>query len=149
MPRVSDSYDEIRNLLATYCELMDAGDWEGLADLFADAVLSDFEGHEAARGRDGVLRMYRDGTQTYDGSPRTRHLTPNSVIEVDEAAGSATARSSFVVFQSTDKLCLQPIAAGRYRDEFAKRDGRWRFTARAFSLDQTGDLSQHLRWAAH
>ncbi len=136
-------HEEIRNLLGRYCELMDAGDWTGLAELFSEAVLTDFEGREAARGYDGVLRLYGDGTQTYDGSPRTRHLTANSVIEVD--GDSAVARSSFVVFQATDALALQPIAAGRYRDRFECRDGQWRFVARAFALDQMGDLSQHLK----
>jgi len=142
---VSEAQEAIRNLLGRYCERMDAGDWDGLADLFADAVLTDFDGHEAARGRDGVLRLYRDGTLTYDGSPRTRHLTTNSVIEVNEEAGSAEARSSFVVFQDTDALALQPIAAGRYRDRFVRRNGTWHFSERAFALDQVGDLSQHLR----
>ena len=145
MRRVSEAHEAIRNLLGRYCELMDAGDWAGLADLFAHAVLTDLDGREAARGRDGVLRLYGDGTQTYDGSPRTRHLTTNSVIEVDEATGAAIARSSFVVFQATDALPLQPIAAGRYRDRFERRDGQWVFVERAFALDQVGDLSQHLR----
>src|SRR5206468_5661153 len=122
MPPVTDAHEAIRNLLGRYCELMDAGDWPGLADLLGHAVLTDFDGHEAARGRDGVLRLYRDGTQTYDGSPRTRHLTTNSVIEVDEATGTATARSSFDVFQAVDGLRLQPIAAGRYRDRFTQAD---------------------------
>ena len=145
MQHVSEAHEAIRNLLGRYCELMDAGDWDGLAALFDGAVLMDFDGHEAARGRDGALRLYRDGTQTYEGSPRTRHLTTNSVIDVDEPAGTATARSSFAVFQATDALGLQPIAAGRYRDRFERRDGEWVFTERAFALDQIGDLSQHLR----
>jgi 3-phenylpropionate/cinnamic acid dioxygenase small subunit len=145
--RVSDAHEVIRNLLGRYCELMDAGDWDGLADLLADAVLADFEGHEAARGRDGVLRLYRDGTITYDGSPRTRHLTANSVINVDDDAGTATARSSFVVLQAVEGFSLQPIASGRYRDRFVRRDGEWRFTERSFALDHVGDLSHHLRSA--
>ena len=145
MPSVSESHEAVRNLLGRYCELMDAGDWNGLAELLADAVLVDEQGREAARGREGVLRLYGEGTQVYDGSPRTRHLTTNPVIEVDESAGTATARSSFVVFQATDALPLQPIAAGRYRDRFERRDGEWRFTERCFALDQVGDLSNHLR----
>src|SRR3954467_6450753 len=88
---VTEAHEAIRNLLGRYCELMDAGDWPGLADLLRHAVLTDFDGHEAARGYEGVLAMYRDGTLTYEGSPRTRHLTTNSVIEVDEPTGAAVA----------------------------------------------------------
>jgi 3-phenylpropionate/cinnamic acid dioxygenase small subunit len=142
---VADSQEAIRNLLGRYCELMDAGDWAGLGELFADAVLTDFDGQVAAKGRDGVLRLYGEGTITYDGSPRTRHLTANTVIEVDEAAGTAAARSAFVVLQAVDGFSLQPIASGRYRDEFVRRDDEWRFSKRAFALDHVGDLSHHLR----
>jgi 3-phenylpropionate/cinnamic acid dioxygenase small subunit len=145
MSGVGEAHEAVRNLLGRYCELMDAGDWDGLAELLAHAVLTDDRGREAARGRTGVLRMYADGTVTYDGSPRTRHLTTNPVIDFDEAAGTATARSSFVVFQATDNLPLQPIAAGRYRDRFALHEGEWVFTERSFALDQVGDVSQHLR----
>lgn len=143
---MSDAHEAIRNLLGRYCELMDAGDWAGLADLLSDAVLrDDVSGAEAARGRDGVLRLY-ESTKMYDGSPRTRHLTTNSIIDVDEPGGAATARSAFVVFQATDGLPLQPIAAGRYRDTFGKRHGDWRFVERRFALDLVGDLSHHLSW---
>src|SRR5947199_2545265 len=145
MRGVAESHEAIRNLLGRYCELMDAGDWPGLGDLFADAVLTDFEGRLAAKGRAGVLQLYGEGTITYDGSPRTRHITANTVIEVDEAAGTATAGSAFIVMQAAPGFSLQPIASGRYRDEFVRREGEWRFSKRAFALDLIGDLSHHLR----
>jgi 3-phenylpropionate/cinnamic acid dioxygenase small subunit len=142
MRRVT-AQEEIRNLLGTYCERMDAGDWDGLGDLFADAVMVDEAGTEIARGRDGVQGLYAI-TKTYDGSPRTRHLTTNSIIDVDEVAGTATARSAYVVFQATDGLPLQPIITGRYRDRFARHADGWRFIERSFSVDLVGDLSHHL-----
>jgi len=144
MPGVSEAHEAIRNLLGLYCERMDAGDWDGLGELFSDAVLVDEHGTEAARGRDGVRAMYA-ATRMYDGSPRTRHLTTNTVIEVDETSGTASARSAYVVFQATDALPLQPIITGRYRDRFARgADGGWRFVERSFSVDLLGDLSHHL-----
>jgi hypothetical protein len=144
--RPPPAHEAIRNLLGTYCELIDAGDFDRLADLFAGAVLRDEAGTELARGRDGAARLYA-GTRIHEGgTPRTRHLTTNSIIEVDEAAGTATARSAYVVFQATDTLALQPIVAGRYRDRFARRDGEWSFTERTFTVDLAGDLSQHLTY---
>ena len=140
-------HEAIRNLLGRYCELIDGGDFEGLADLFGDAVLRDDDGHEVARGREAVARLYGGGTRLHDGSPRTRHLTTNSIIDVDEEEGTATARSAYVVLQATDALALQPIIAGRYRDRFARSgEGTWRFTERAFAIDLVGDLSHHLRY---
>ena len=139
------SAEQIRHLLARYCELVDAGDSEGLADLLADAELATLEGQVWGRGRDGVLRVWWPQIKLHDGSPRTQHLTVNPVVEVDEAGGTATCRSSYVVFQATDDLPLQPIITGSYRDSFARSsDGGWKFTERRYGVNQTGDLSHHL-----
>jgi 3-phenylpropionate/cinnamic acid dioxygenase small subunit len=138
---MSDDHETIRNLLGTYCELMDAGDWDGLAALFANATLTDEEGNVAARGAEEVRKLYA-ATVTYDGSPRTRHLTTNTVIDV--TADTAHARSAFVVLQAVEGFNLQPIISGRYRDSFARTDGEWHFTERVFMVDHVGDLSRHL-----
>jgi hypothetical protein len=68
----------------------------------------------------------------------------NPIVEVDEDAGTGTARSYFTVLQQVDDLPLQPVIAGRYRDEFERADGGWRFTHRHMICDLFGDLSHHL-----
>lgn len=136
------AHEQIRNLLGVYCEVMDAGDWEGLGALFADGVLTDGGGHEVARGAQAVTRLYGAMVVLHDGSPRTRHLTTNPVISVE--GDTATCRSSFAVLQQVGDGPLVPVAAGRYRDRFVQADGTWRFAERAFHLDQVGDTSQHL-----
>lgn len=136
----------IRNLLGRYCELIDAGDFDGLGDLFAAARLVEEHGHLVAEGRDGVADMYRSGTKLHDGTPGTRHVTANTIIELDYDGRSATARSSYVVFQATRSLPLQSIIAGRYRDRFVLDGGTWRFDERCFFVDQVGDLSHHLAY---
>ena len=138
------AHEAIRNLLGRYCELVDAGDLDGVAALFTDAVLRDEAGTEVARGHDGAARLYAGTRRHADGTPRTRHVTANPIIDVDEDAGTATARSAYVVFQATDALALQPIISGRYRDRFARVDGDWSFRERTFTVDLVGDLSEHL-----
>jgi 3-phenylpropionate/cinnamic acid dioxygenase small subunit len=138
-----DAHEDIRNLLGSYCEVMDAGDWHGLGALFADGVLTDGEGREVARGAVAVAQLYDAMVVLHDGSPRTRHLTTNPVITVD--GDEATCRSSFAVLQQVGDGPLVPVAAGRYRDRFVRDDGGWRFAERAFHLDQVGETTQHLR----
>jgi ketosteroid isomerase-like protein len=135
-------YEAIRNLLGTYCELIDAGDFDGLGALFADAVLLDERGRTAARGSADATALWSGFIKRYDGSPRTRHTFSGPVITVE--GDTATCRSSFVVFQQLRPGRLEPIAAGRYLDQLACTDGEWRFTSRQFFLDQTGDVSQHM-----
>jgi 3-phenylpropionate/cinnamic acid dioxygenase small subunit len=143
----TNAYEEIRNLLGSYTERMDAGQFADLAELFRDATMVSASGDVIADGYDAVRGNYERGTQLYDGSPRTKHITANSVIEVDEDAGTATARSAYVVFQGTDAFALQPIITGRYRDSFVRDgSGSWRFRERMFFVDQIGDLSHHLTY---
>jgi 3-phenylpropionate/cinnamic acid dioxygenase small subunit len=136
-------YEAIRNLLGTYCRLIDAGDFDGLGALFADAVLLDERGRVAAKGAEAATALWSGVIRRYDdGTPRTRHTTSNPVIELHED-GTAVCDSSFVVFQQIEKR-IEPIAAGRYHDTFAAHDGVWRFTSRQFFLDQLGDVSHHM-----
>jgi len=144
---VSDAGDAIRSLLGEYCERIDLGDFDGVGELFAHGALADEHGHELARGADAVAAFYAAGTRLQEGgTPRTKHLVANTVLDVDDPAGTATARSSYLVLQATDALALQPIITGRYRDAFERVDGTWRFTERRFLVDLVGDLSHHLAW---
>lgn len=140
---MSTPYEAIRNLLGTYCELIDAGDFSGLGSLFADAVLLDERGSIAAKGAEAATALWTGMIKRYDGSPRTRHTVTGPVIELRDD-GTASCRSSFVVFQQLGPGALEPIAAGRYRDTFELSEQGWRFTSRQFFLDQTGDVSQHM-----
>ena len=137
--------DAIRNLLGRYCELIDAGDFDAVGELFADGVLADEDGNELARGAAAVADMYRRVDQLYDGSPRTKHIVANTVIEFDDDGRGATARSSYLALQATDGFPLQPIITGGYRDRFVREaQGDWRFSERRFSVDLVGDLRSHL-----
>ena len=82
-----------------------------------------------------------------DGPPRTKHVTTNLVIELDEAAGEARVRSYFTVIQSMPGEEPRPIVLGRYRDRFARGPGGWLFAERRASIDLVGDTSRHLRRA--
>ena len=142
---MSEPHEAIRNLLGRYCELMDAAEWEQVGELFAGASLVGPTGAPVAEGAAAVAALYARGTKLHGGSPRTRHITANTVIELDGDA--AIARSSYVVFQSADGFPLQPIITGRYQDAFACTDGTWRFARRQFFVDAVGDLSHHLTYA--
>jgi 3-phenylpropionate/cinnamic acid dioxygenase small subunit len=145
---MADPAREIENLLHIYAERIDAGDLEGVAELFAHgriAASAEAPPEQTFEGRDRVLALYRGSTRIYDdGSPHTKHVTTNSIIEVEEAADAASARSYFTVFQQVDDLPLQPIIAGRYHDSFHRIDARWWFDTRIMHVDLVGDLSRHL-----
>ena len=135
----------IANLVFRYAELIDGGDYEGIGALFADAVIGADGSTVEWRGAEAITAMYVNGTRRYeDGTPRSKHVTTNLIIEVDDERAHATCRSYYTVLQQTDELPLQPIVAGRYHDEFDRVDDEWRFTRRTMFVDLVGDLSKHL-----
>lgn len=138
--------DHIRNLLGRYCEHIDRGDFSLVGALFRHGRLADEHGDVLAEGAEQVERFYGRTTRLHaDGTPRTKHLVVNTVIDDAEADGTVVARSSYVVLQATDAQTLQPIIAGGYVDRFATTgvDG-WHFAERRFRVDLVGDLSDHL-----
>ncbi|WP_321803345.1 MULTISPECIES: nuclear transport factor 2 family protein [unclassified Burkholderia] len=136
---------QIANLLYRYAELLDAGDLPGMAALFRHARIK-VEEAAPTIGADELLALFDARVKRYAcGTPRTKHVITNPLIEIDEAAHRATARSYYTVLQAVDGLALQPIAAGRYHDAFERVDGAWRFAFRDYTLfDFAGDLRRHL-----
>jgi len=141
----SDLRQQIEELLYAYAERIDAGDFAGVGALFTLGEIRVAEDGPSIRGAEAVRQLYAATVRLYgDGTPRTKHVTSNVMVEVDEAVGTATARSYFTVLQQLEDFPLQVIVAGRYHDTFARVDGVWRFKVRRMSVDLQGDLARHL-----
>jgi ketosteroid isomerase-like protein len=140
----------IENLIYCYAERIDAGDLEGVADLFRDAEIASTVHNVRRAGFDQVLQMYQRACRLYQpsGTPLTKHLTTNVIIELDEGGDTANARAYYTVIQATDALPLQAIISGRYRDRFRKVEGLWRFKSREMIVDLVGNCSAHLLYDA-
>ncbi len=150
MSEISASYIEILNLIYSYPELLDGGDFAGVGELFSDATLV-FEGPDGTAvnevsGSAAVRAMFEQSVRVYpdDGTPHTRHVISNPIVQIDDAAGRATCRYYITVFQRTDQLPLQPVWANRYEDILRRVDGKWRLERRRGFAHLQGDTSQHL-----
>jgi 3-phenylpropionate/cinnamic acid dioxygenase small subunit len=141
---MADARGEIENLLYRYAEAIDGGDFDAVGALFAAGRVCGPDGTPIAEGAEAVAALYTSTTRRYpdDGTPKTRHMITNPLVEVE--GDTATARSRFTVYQATEALPLQPIIAGDYHDRFHRVDGRWAFAERVMRPALFGDLSQHL-----
>jgi 3-phenylpropionate/cinnamic acid dioxygenase small subunit len=135
---------QITNLLYRYAECIDAGDLEGAAALFEHARIR--IGGTDTIDATQLLAIWRSLIVLHpDGTPRTKHVTTNPIVEVDEDAGTASCRSYYTVLQQTDDFALQTIVTGRYHDRFERVDSTWRYSYRDLTLiDMVGDVSHHL-----
>jgi len=139
----ADDRAAITDLIYRYAELIDAGDFQGVGELLARAA---FGGPRTPKvsGAQSIAAVFAATTRRFDdGTPKTRHLVLNPIVEI--AGDVATARSTFCVVQATDRIALQPIVVGRYVDRFACDPAHgWHFTERIADVQMVGDVSDHL-----
>jgi 3-phenylpropionate/cinnamic acid dioxygenase small subunit len=134
----------ITELLYSYAELIDAGDFDGVGRLLARATFAGTRSPSTS-GADAIAKLFAMTTRRYPdvgNTPRTRHLVLNPIVDVHDR--TATARSTFCVVQATETVPLQPIVVGRYFDSFSCDDSGWYFTERTVDVEMIGDVSAHL-----
>ena len=109
--------EAITKLIYTYAERIDDGDFAGIGELFAHATLT-FEGFgDAVTGHDAIERLFTRSTRRYeDGTPRTKHVMTNVMVDVADDGSTASSSWYFTVLQAVPgALALQPVIAGRCR----------------------------------
>jgi SnoaL-like domain len=140
-------YASVARLVFGYAERLDAGDLDGMASLFAGATLrtSGPDGITTFTGKDEVFAAFDGSVQRFeDGTPSTKHVTTNLIVDPGDNGVTAAARSYFTVLQARPTLPLQVVIAGSYRDEFVLDDTGWRFADRLIRIELVGELREHL-----
>ncbi len=128
--------EQILRTLSEYSLRCDDGRFDELVALFTEDAALVF-GDTAHRGRPAIHAYLAD---VQGDGRRGKHLTANSVVEVDGDA--ATAVTDYLFVRPTpDGLAM--VAAGRYLDDLVHDGGVWRFRRRTITLltgpDAAGD----------
>ncbi|KIC22990.1 MULTISPECIES: nuclear transport factor 2 family protein [unclassified Leisingera] len=140
------SKEAIRKLINAYSFTLDNGDLEGFASLFSDAEWVFDEGKPYVGKQELMDKLLSRVVIHTDGTPRTRHLSTNEDITVDEAKGTACCHRYVTVIQQTAELPLQVIYSGIYLDEFSRNsNGVWRYRKLTINRPFFGDLNHHIR----
>src|SRR6202000_2715552 len=83
----------IANLIARYAFLVDDGDFVGLGEMFAHGELILNEA-PPAKGAEAVHSFAHQALQVHgDGTPATRHVVSNIIIEIDDDTAHAQAEA--------------------------------------------------------
>jgi 3-phenylpropionate/cinnamic acid dioxygenase small subunit len=139
---MSDAVQQISDMMFRYAELFDTGQFDEFAALFERG-----QWHKAEPGAAAARQWITDNVRLHDGLTRTKHVTTNVIVDVDEDAGTATASAYVTIFQALPDFPLQPIFSGRYQDRLTRTAGRWYWTERRVLGDLYGDISRHVRYA--
>lgn len=117
---------EIGQLRARYCQALDDGRWEDLADTFTEDGA--FVGLSTARGRAEMLEFF----PRLNSSTVTSwwHFSSNETVELD----GDTATGTTWLLQPCVVDGESQIAAGRYEDSMVRTAHGWRFQERRVSF---------------
>ncbi len=120
---------EILELYARYTHTFDEGRAEQLGELFTADGQFTRPGADPIRGRAALEAMVRAAAARGTGN---RHLVSAVVIEPppDDGPGRAIGRAYVQVVGGAGRF--DPVAFGRYEDEFHHDGGRWRIRSRSF-----------------
>jgi SnoaL-like domain len=142
---VVDDVLVIKNVVLSYVELLDRGDLDGLANVFARARVRIHGSATELRGAAAYREFIEQGVQFYDGVPSTKHVISNLIVEIEDDRRTATARSYYTAFQARPELPLQPILAGRFHDRLERDGDSWYIVERVIFADLIGDLRFHVK----
>ena len=121
-----DSERACERLIIDYAALNDAGDWDGVAALYAEdgRMSRPTAPDDFIEGREAILAAFKARP-----ARTTRHICANIRVTIDGDRASAT--SQILLFTGRDQAPL----VGSYADRFALTAEGWRFTERRGSLD--------------
>jgi len=119
----------ITQLLATYCRMIDRGQWEELRALFTSDCRLDFGARMGVHEGEGGVRRF---TETLRATGLLmRHYTMNVIVTGD----GTRARAESHLLAITGPPGSAMLTTGFYEDELVKSDGRWRFRVRRALID--------------
>jgi ketosteroid isomerase-like protein len=123
--------EEIHELIARYCLVMDNRDLDAMPDLFTpDFVVRSADGVMNTVGRDAAVEMFRGRFMVLGPS---NHFTHDRILTFDEA--DADRASGLVLAHAEMNRKNQPmLAAIRYEDEYQRHEGRWKFRSRSLAF---------------
>jgi 3-phenylpropionate/cinnamic acid dioxygenase small subunit len=131
----ADDRDQIRDLLAEYCFLLDGYELHSFAALFK------FDGEWISRngnaeGAEAIERLLQQIVPLPTDGTRRKHFTANILIRLK--GDTAEVRSNFMVVRESPNGPVIAVA-GRYEDLVERTADRWLFKSRRLHHDIAGE----------
>jgi hypothetical protein len=125
---VEDRLD-IQDLIARYPITVDAGDWDGLDELFTTDATIDFTAFGGPVG--GPAEIKRFLAESLDLFARTQHMMglPHITVDGDRATARTPCNNPMRLPDSDGRTAVWLIGLW-YDDEFVRTAQGWRFSAR-------------------
>jgi hypothetical protein len=123
--------EALKKLKARYCHLVDARQWNELAELFTEDATCDYGFFGVYNGRAEIMnKFFRELVES--ASSFMVHMVHNPLIEV---RGDSASGTWYLTAQTTMQPINQAVwVMGIYRDQFKRVDQRWKLSSLKFEF---------------
>lgn len=122
--------DEIKTLHRRYVRFLADREWARMHDMFDEAVVTDISFNGITRGKAELIAMF-DGMARMSVSHDAYVLSsPVIMVDGDHATGEWTWHRHYCELLTRQGAAINvwgPWMEGRYRCEYIRRDGQWKF----------------------
>jgi len=133
--RVLEDIEEIKRLMASYCYLVDAFQWDDVLDLFADNARAEYGMLGSHDGKEAIATFFKNVV------PNTQSWSAHQVLNPLVTVEGQKAKGTWYLFCPATILSPEGDRAiwiqGRYDNEFVKLDGKWKFSRLRFVFNFT------------
>jgi uncharacterized protein (TIGR02246 family) len=137
MASAADEKDAIRELMASYAYALDACKFTEVAALFTENG-EWTTSYGSARGRGEIAALLDRNVPKPGEGPQRKHYITNIIIRLEGETARAT--SDYLVVRESPSGLL-PVMGGRYKDDFVKQGGAWRFVRKELEHHIWGDMA--------
>lgn len=132
-----EAREAIRTLFTDYGRTLDNRDYRAFAALYTNDAEYHGGGGQVARGAEAIASQL-ESVISANASGANLHVYTNEKIEVDVAAGTATATSRGAFYVENDSGGPMPLMWATYEDVLARVDEQWKFRSRRVIGDLPG-----------
>ena len=133
---ILEDKDEIRELMAAYCQALDACQFASVAALFSEDGIWTTD-YGVAQGRTKIEAMLDSVVPKKGEGPQRKHYITNIIIKID---GETALSVSDYFFIREDGKNLIPVMGGTYKDQWIRQNGKWYFKRKELIHDIAGDM---------
>jgi len=135
--RAVEATQEILNLHNEYLFYLNQKQWRAMADCFTEDAAADI--HQKRKGREDIFRLFTDVIAKLNaGKSRDVHFAVQPVIQVDgdQAKGHWLI---YIFISDAETGNARRWIPGRYDCEYARVEGKWKFSSLTYSSPWPGE----------
>ena len=132
--RKIEDFQEVSNLQAQYCYLIDTQQMEALVDLFADEFVweAGFDSKSGVSTKPELLQRLKGSAKEFT---MTRHQNSSPYIEVEGDSARGTWYVFGMITAVTPEGEVAKWAQGRLDNEFVRINGKWKFSRKSTTFN--------------